>query len=545
MTWSTGTVGYAFTPETNGTYTLKTKFVASWYNWSIMGWFGPQASNDYMAASESDPYELVVQDEAVPYYPGFALPSEYWTRPVDSQIREWWSIMGSWLATPANLLAPYNAGPESAHILWTMPIGDTMGGLTGGDTGNHGYGTGDAYEGKWAGSIIISGVLYYNRYTSSFFSTAPKQEVVAVDLHTGEVLWEKVLDSNGRISFGQVLYWDCLNYRGTFSYLWVSSGSSLYAFEASTGDWLFNYTNVPSGTNYWGPNGEFLRYSVSGGRLLRWNSSLVVTKGTSGMGESWGSQIQGKSFNGTRGYDINVSISTLPGSILTVFPGDMIVGGNVSKAGATLWGINLKAGQEGQLLFSNTWSGSTEWANLPIGEGMQNGWAAFSAEDDVAVYWTRENRVHWAFSLKDGKYMWQTASQDYKDAWSDTPTMSFGPEKVIAYNKMYSAGLGGVVYCYDVTNGKLLWNYTANDPYTESYIGNAWWLIPTFVTDGKIYVGHMEHSAMDPKPRGAPFICLNATDGSLIWEIDGAFRQTRWGGRAIIGDSIIATHRHI
>ncbi|MFA5366105.1 MAG: hypothetical protein WC325_13060, partial [Candidatus Bathyarchaeia archaeon] len=42
-------------------------------------------------------------------------------------------------------------------------------------------------------------------------------------------------------------------------------------------------------------------------------------------------------------------------------------------------------------------------------------------------------------------------------------------------------------------------------------------------------------------PRGAPFICLNATDGSLIWEIDGAFRQTRWGGRAIIGDSIIAT----
>ena len=37
------------------------------------------------------------------------------------------------------------------------------------------------------------------------------------------------------------------------------------------------------------------------------------------------------------------------------------------------------------------------------------------------------------------------------------------------------------------------------------------------------------------------FICLNATDGSLIWEIDGAFRQTRWGGRAIIGDSIMVT----
>jgi hypothetical protein len=75
----------------------------------------------------------------------------------------------------------------------------------------------------------------------------------------------------------------------------------------------------------------------------------------------------------------------------------------------------------------------------------------------------------------------------------------------------------------------------------EPYIGNNWWLTPTFITDGKIYLGHMEHSALDPKPRGAPYMCLNATDGTLIWSIDGAFRQTCWGGRAIIGDSIIAT----
>jgi hypothetical protein len=83
--------------------------------------------------------------------------------------------------------------------------------------------------------------------------------------------------------------------------------------------------------------------------------------------------------------------------------------------------------------------------------------------------------------------------------------------------------------------------YNATDKYTESYIANNWWLITTFISDGKIYLGHMEHSALEPKPRGAPFICLNATDGTLIWEIDGAFRQTRWGGRAIIGDSIMVT----
>jgi hypothetical protein len=253
-TWSTGTVGYPFTPQTNGTYYVQCHFAASWYNSSYMGWFGPVTSSTYMAGSDSDRVALIVQNDRVPDYPGQALPSEYWTRPVDSQLRSWYSITGNWLVTaPSNLYAPNNAAPESAHILWTRPIGDTMGGLASGDINEHGYGTGDAYEGKWGGSVIIGGVLYYNKYSTSFYSTAPKQEVVAVDLHTGKTLWSKVLDGNGRIAFGQLLYWDCLNYRGAFSYLWVSSGTSLYAFETLTGDWLFNYTNVPSGTNYFGP----------------------------------------------------------------------------------------------------------------------------------------------------------------------------------------------------------------------------------------------------------------------------------------------------
>ncbi|MEM2999270.1 MAG: hypothetical protein QXX34_01945 [Candidatus Bathyarchaeia archaeon] len=41
-------------------------------------------------------------------------------------------------------------------------------------------------------------------------------------------------------------------------------------------------------------------------------------------------------------------------------------------------------------------------------------------------------------------------------------------------------------------------------------------------------------------PRGAPFICLNATTGDLIWRADGLFRSTGSGGMPIIGDSVIA-----
>ncbi len=546
MTWSTGTVGHSFIPETNGTYILKCTFDRVYYKSSTT-----RVATGWYAASETEPYELIVQEQPVQSFPGHSMPSEYWSRPIDSQLREWWSVTGSWLQAPNNLYALNNDAPESAHILWTRAIGDTMGGLTG-DGSEVAYQNGDAYEGKWSGSIIISGILYYNKYTTSFYSSAPRQEVVAVDLHTGEQLWSKVLDGNGRISFGQILRWNCLNNRGAFSYVYVASGSNLYAFEASTGDWLFNFTNVPTGTTYYGPNGELLKYSIQNlgnatnpnYRLLRWNSSWLVIQGRTGMMESWGSAIQNTQWNGTRGYDINVSIAnTLPStSILKVFPGDRVIGGNYTVAsnvssnnGVTLWALSLEAGREGQQLFSNTWTAPESWTALA--GGMQSNFMVYSQEENVVIFWAKEARINYAFSLETGKYLWETEPQIYADAWTDSPAY----ERGIAYGNLYSASCGGIVYCFDIKTGETVWTYNAKDKYGESYISGNWWLIMTFISDGKLYFGHMEHSAQEPKPRGAPFLCLNATDGSLIWEIDGAFRQTRWGGRAILGDSIMAT----
>jgi hypothetical protein len=79
------------------------------------------------------------------------------------------------------------------------------------------------------------------------------------------------------------------------------------------------------------------------------------------------------------------------------------------------------------------------------------------------------------------------------------------------------------------------------DAYGEPVTGDRWWGWISLISDEKVYVGHLEHSAENPLPRGAPFICLNATTGDEIWRVNGMFRQTRWGGNAVIGDSIIAT----
>ena len=531
---STGATGRSYIPKMIGTYYLQTNFPQQDYR------------NETYSASTSEKLALVVTEEPVQFYPGQPLPSEYWARPVDSQLREWYSLAGSWVAAPPNMYAPNNQGPESAHILWTRPIGDSMGGLAGGDTGEHGYGTGDAYEGKWAGSVIISGVLYYNKYaTFTAGSASPQQAVVAVDLHTGRELWTKTFLGNQRIAFGQVLFWNSLNYQGAFSYLWVTSGNNWYAFEPLTGDLKYNMTNVPGGTNYYGPNGEILKYALTNignatnpnWRLLKWNSTQVVSLNKTGTAESWGSQTQGVTYNASaRGYDLNVSAPAgLPGSIQRVFVDDRIIGARVNATEVDLWAVSLKKGTEGTLLFNKVVTAPAEWnsGNLTLA-----GWAGWSQEDKVAVFLTKENRKYYGFSIETGNYLWSTDSEIYSNAWDATSGQRV---RALAYGRFYSASVGGIVYCYNVTTGKLLWTYEATDRYSENLYGNNWWTVTNFITDGKIYIGNLDHSPIDPKWRAAPFICLNATTGDVIWRTDGLFRQTFWGGRAIIGDSIIAT----
>jgi outer membrane protein assembly factor BamB len=547
-TWSTGNAGVTYVPDQLGTYYFQTNLQQQTYR------------NVVYKAAQSEKLALVVQQNAPPTYPWQPIPKEYWTRPADSQLQDWYTIMGSWLSEPNNAFTPYNDGPETAHVLWSQPLGDMMGGLPGGDMGKVGYETGDAYEGKWSGSIIISGVLYYNKYISG----NPQQAIVAVDLHTGATLWEKTLLNRLRIGFGQTIFWWSRNNRAVFSYLVCTSGTNWYYFDAKTGNLQFNITNVPSGTNYYGPNGEILKYSLvnigtSGNpdwRLLQWNSSWVVTNGKTGMQESWGSQVLGTAYDAQgrvtnssnlRGYDKNISITVgtgsgggLPGSIQRLLVGDKIFGSRLSQTEVDLWAISLQPGNEGKLLYNTTWTPPAEWVqgNFSVsGFVFQSGWKVFSTESQVGAIWTNVNRKYYAFNLETGKYLWQIEqSQGYQDAWgADTE------QHIIAYDTLYSASVAGTVYAYNISTGKLMWTYNATDPYHESYLGNNWWLIPSFITDGKIYVGHMEHSPQEPKPRGAPYFCLNATTGELIWRIDGAFRQTSWGGRAIIGDSIIAT----
>jgi hypothetical protein len=585
---STGGTGAVLVPDQVGTYYLQTNFPAQWFNYTgTDGRGGFVSVSVYAQASTSDRLPLVVQSEPLLTWPGVPLPTEYWSRPIDAQIHEWAPIAGNWLDGNRRLpiYAPYNQGPETPHVLWTTP--ETTGGLVGGALDNSlgltdlSFDMGDAYEGKFAYRLIIAGKLIYDKNAS------PDQNhtIAAIDLHTGEELWSKILvDNNGqqvltpsgtgptpvRAMRGQLMFWDTYDFHGIYDYLWAIVGSTWYAFDPYNGDWVYTMTNVPSGTITYGPKGEILIYTVDTARgwMTLWNSTnipalyAVPEAGTMGYAQ-W--RPMGKIVNAVgpvmapflpsstpfnaSGYMWNKTIPiTTPGFVNYIYPMDRILLGNYvqERPGPmtsgipqiTNWAIDVSLGHEGALLFNTTWQTPASWV-----EGNQTivfETVSPESKGGVFVIGARDNRQHYGFSTETGNYLWTTDPEIYLN-WYGIGGIGGERPPMIAYNTLVTTGIGGIVYAYNTTSGQRIWTYNATDYFQETLFATNWWMYPVFITDGKLYIGNLEHSPVNPIPRGGPFIALDMATGREVFRIDGMFRQTLWGGLAVIGDSIIAT----
>jgi len=529
---ATGGTGRSVTFSTAGVYEIQSHFPEQ------------DMQGQTYAASDSEVIQLVVQTEPIQYFPGFPLPTEYWTRPINAQFHEWAPLAGNWLRPagsytmpPIPKYHPYNEdAPNTAHILWTKQY--VQGGLTGADLYNVQYEMGDAYVGKFLGSVIIDGVLYYNQFQSQG-NLAVEQPVVAMDLKTGEELWVRNWN-NTRLAFGQVYFFDSFNYHGAFAYLWTTTGSTWDAYDAFTGRWLYRITNVPSGWNIYGPKGEIIRYTVNtgAGTVSMWNSSKAVNPQTSGsVGDGSWNPIGG-TFDGTQGIQWTATIpETLVGSV-AAYSIDRIFGSTSwtfpSATGPTLnsWCIEVDAESVADgvvdIAFNKEWTVPSEVtdANWVFSD------VAF--EDDVFIISCKENRKYYGFSLETGNFLWETVSEDWSelafyDKW-------YGP--AYGYGNFYSGRQTGVVTCYDIQTGQIEWQYNVTDKYAEILWSPNFPIEFHFLTDGKICLSYGEHSPIIPTGRGAPMVVLDAETGEEIWKL--SWFNNWWGGHVIIGDSIMA-----
>jgi hypothetical protein len=586
---ATGGTGAVYTPTMSGTHYCQSHFPEQELKWTYSRGTEVYTAGTIMLASDSEVLELVVQEDQISYYPGQPLPSEYWTRPIDAQLREWSVVSGSWLWTDNRLpraVTGNDEAPETAHILWTKPL--TWGGQAGGTMGDWSFSHGDAYEGKWDNRIIINGILIYPHRVSDL-----PRYYTAVNLRTGEELWKKTLSSpeedNLGILFGQNLKWAGYNHHAIYDYIWATSGfggfrpipgDDWYAFDPYTGEWQFTVKNVPPGTTVfdesngwlyrvnldwttgegyiwsmtdliepfdvdstirgsWSPEGNIYK-----SRYPTYDAAAVDEAGASDqltyLGETAGANAQ-------RAYIANFTFpNDLPGgggAVRAIAFGDRaqytdvwsgkIFGLQYSYTEVNTWAISLESGQEGTLLFSKTWNAPSAWeTGTPVIE-----YETTSLEDGVSVIWAKWELIHYGFSTENGEFLWNTDEPEYYmnmyGSGSERPYLIWN-------GKFYTGGVGGHVYCYDLTDGHVIWTYLAEDPYQEYLFANQWWEYIVFIADGKLYMNHQEHSAIEPMPRGGPWIVLDATTGDEIARADGLFRGHHWGGIAIIGDSIIA-----
>ena len=121
---STGSTYTTYTPDQVGTYNLTTNRPAanrsqSTFTDSERGKLSLPAQYCWQATNQATGCNPRTNTIAIP---GHSLPTEYWSRPIDPQLREWYSISGNWVARPDNSLALYqDDAPDTAHVLWAQP----------------------------------------------------------------------------------------------------------------------------------------------------------------------------------------------------------------------------------------------------------------------------------------------------------------------------------------------------------------------------------------------------------------------------------------
>jgi outer membrane protein assembly factor BamB len=566
VTDTTSVQSYLYVPTKAGEYTLKFEYPGQTYEWA-----GAYQGDKFSAASKTA--TLTVQEEPLPAAKSsYPLPTEYWTRPIEGQNTDWYSISSNWLGRPYVPGAGAGYGmpggvqlagtaPNSPHIMWTKPIqfGGVVGGNNVGVPGNTFY-TGGSYNVRFSNPLIMYGTLYYQE---PYGNSGGGGDYVAVDLRTGEELW-RITPEGGVPTFGYFFDYESPNQHGILpnGALFAASGygtQTWRAYDPRTGKLTsMEIQNVPAGNGVPGPRGEYIKYVLTNlgnsshpnWYLMQWNSSKAFGF-YGGFGPSrWYSGTVDASAPSC--FDWNVSVNLGPGSWsvagdflntavladldnlilliqgnLGVHPGDFAPGASLPSLGANITAVNLDT--------SKGTIGTRLWTEFypPAPGNNTRGIQGFDPEAGVFIFWDKESLMLSGYSLENGKEIWQTTNP--VNDWMYMPN-----SVLVAYGKAYWTGYGGVTYCYDVTDGSLLWTYGNGGPgnSTNSGLDTPWGLYPTFVdviADGKVYLSTTEHSPNTPLYKDALYRCINATDGTEIWTIMG-YATNMYGGTDVVAD---------
>jgi hypothetical protein len=520
---------FEFAPDQVGTWKLKFEFPGEYYpaGQYYNGYIVTNSSGSYLGSAYYKPAStaeqtLVVQDEQVYSWPSSPLPTDYWTRPVSPENREWTSILGDypWTgpAMSANWAAntnvysnnyayiPYVQAPNTAHIVW-MKQG-AISGMIGGDNGQSSYTSGGGNP-----NIIYQGRAYQS--VTKPFNGVPQAVWQCYDLRTGTVYWEVVAATAPtaiEYSSGAAAVPGAEFSVGTSATLISISGGRLIKYNPWTGAISLNVSTSPlTSANYF-MNGyclslQTINATTGNYRLINWTTLGTSTNFTSRIVSN-----------------ITWPVPALPTAQYVGSTGICVAD---FETGMAAWitramepnlGIMYKVNVTGISLTT----GAIMW-NVAINDEATYSGSCVVADHGKAAFLT-QNGYWLAYDLNSGSLAWKGEQMDYP--WSSGGFGAYAVQS--AYGLLYRQAYDGV-YAFDWDTGDIAWHYIAYTPFeyetpytdkngtgTYSFNGGG------FVADGKLYTYNTEHSASQPITRGWRLHCINATTGEGIWNITGS-----------------------
>ena len=561
-----GTAWFTYVPEDVGTYKFKYEFLGEYYP---AGYYyqGKVVANGtsgatslgsaYYKPDTTQEVSVTVQADFVVSYPPAALPTDYWTRPVSPNNREWRYILGNWPATgmygsgegwPENTnsymsnyrFVPYVQAPGSAHILWKQQ--GAIGGLIGGKSGQLSF-TGAGviptiiFAGRCYASVSVPpDPVYINgtwQYPSAVSAVTKWR---CFDLRTGEVYWERPVASGEtlptiityepggpEVPGAEAQHTDAA-YLVTLISASGSNPGRIIKYNPWTGVVAANITAQPTGvgagTYYRDPWCLSIQTIGSGAsaqyRLINWTIANNAGTETIGIGGGqptiqdfnqrvWGNISWPFSSVGTVDYESGIAVTT----------------GTVSSTGTGVGtGVFVQAASltTGTLLWNVTNTNPENWATFFGTPGVAD--HGKFAERMMTGEW-------WAWDLNTGQIAW-------KSPLSSWPWGVFGAYDVqSAYGYIFDNGYDGV-HAINWTNGHIDWSFNApSAPFEAPYNGGFAWHATGYVADGKLYTFTAEHTPSQPITRGLKLYCINATTGANIWNISaysGVSGSRTWPG---------------
>ncbi len=468
--YSDGTFYFSYTPDEVGNWTVK------------LYWPG----DSKFEASTSPLFTFKVQNEPVPTWPTAPLPTDYWTRPVNAENREWSQFLADWNVNgrpeSSSNFQPYGKAPVSSHILWTKE--DYIGGIMGDEW------TDDSYRATLTPAAVMGGRAYVSM----------RDGYHCIDIYTGEELWATPKTIPGSLFFVTLQADPDPGGAATHSDIWSHRAAGwVEVYDASTGI----LTSTKNGTNWAGAgiskyfNGYF--YYLNGSNWTKWSPYDIgptgVANKVSVMQATFKDKIIWQSLiNGT--------------AAPSYYTGDFAVANNALASYAL---------ETGKLWWNFT--------SRPEAMYYRNGHTV-----GQGLYFATTMTMTWrAYDLQTGSQKWETDPAEYPwgTFWSYT--------NANAYGKLYGMGYDGHVYAYDVKTGDLVWSFYAGDAGGESPWGTwAFWGAPV-IADGKVYAGTTEHTPTQPRMRGNRLFCIDDATGKEIWSIAGAYVTK------VIADSMLIT----